>query len=53
MKKVIIKVLREMDKDKAICTKLKTSMPSSLQDVIDVEGRQLTRSDYRSMEADE
>ena len=43
LKKVIIKVWKEMDRDKVLCRNLISSIPVRLQAVIDVGGRQITR----------
>ena len=53
LKKIITKVWKEMDKDKTLCRNLVSSIPNRIQAVIDVGGRQLTRSDYRRMEPEE
>lgn len=53
LKKVITQVWRDMDRDKNMCKRLISSIPQRLQAVIDVGGRQITKADYREMEAEE
>ena len=46
LKKVITKTWREIDKDKALCKSLISSIPLLLQAVINLDGRQITKEDY-------
>ena len=53
LKKVITQVWRQVDSDKALCRKLMKSIPDRLQAVLDVEGEQIRRSDYRRGDLEE
>ena len=53
LKKVITQVWRQMDRDKDMCKRLITSIPNRLKAVINVGGRQVTKADYRQIEAEE
>ena len=46
LKKVISKAWQEIDKDKAMCRRLVTSIPHMLKAVIQVGGRQIAKEDF-------
>ena len=41
------KAMREIDNDKSLCRHLMASLPHRLQAVIDKEGRQIQKEDYK------
>ena len=53
LKLVITKVWKEIDNDKELCRKLMKSIPDRLQAVINVDGNQIRRSDYRGGDREE
>ena len=53
LKLVITKVWKEIDNDKELCKKLMKSIPDRLQAVINVDGNQISRSDYRGGDREE
>ena len=46
LKKVMNKAWQKINKDKAFCKRLISSIPLCLQAVIDLDGRQITKEDY-------
>ena len=53
VKRSMDKFRRQMDRDKDMCKRLITSIPNRLKAVINVGGRQVTKADYRQIEAEE
>ena len=50
LKKALIAAWREIDDDKALCRHFMASLPHRLQAVIDKEGRQIQKEDYKSFQ---